>query len=197
MAAPKPNMVEIWLFRGKNIYLKKTNGKVFGGIVSFKEADPTKPVVWLGQQSYAVMNMSNKKTVLFYDTLNGMLFKPKDMSNTEDSVDMVMQTSQNVLLAGKEAKQALGIEENKTTVFNFALALIVIMAVIFIVFLYLFYENPPARSGATTTAGSSTPTGGLIPGGPSLVPTTSITKTISQNTSTTTVALNRSIPAGA
>lgn len=172
MANIKTNNVEVWLFKGKDMYLKKVVGKVFGGIVSFKEADPTRPVVWLGQKSYTVTNMANKKTVLFYDTLNHMLFKPRDMANTEDSVDMVMQTSQNVLLAGKEAKQALGIEDTKSTVFNFALAIIVLLTILVMVFLYLFYTHTPALPTAGASAASNLSNTGLVPGGPSIVPKT-------------------------
>lgn len=176
MANPQPNRVEVNLYRGKDIYLKTVQGKVFAHVVTFKEADPTKPVVWLGQKSYTTFNMKNKKTTLFYDTLTGMLFKPKDMGTGEDNVDMVMQTSQNVLLAGKEAQNALGIQETKSSVFNFALAMIIVMAVIFMVFLYLFYTNPPQQTGrpqAVTTVAS----GGLLPGGPGIVPTTTIQTT--------------------
>lgn len=165
MAAPKPNQVEIWLFKGKAMFLKKVNGKVFGGIVSFKEADPTRPIVWLGQQSYTIYNASNKKSILFFDTLNGMLFKPKDMSTSEDSVDMVMQASQNVLLAGKESKNALGIEEAKSTLTPIILGLAVIMFLIFFVFVYLVIGKVPS-SGSTAVTTIS----GL--GGPSIVPQT-------------------------
>ena len=80
MAQVKPNFVDIWLFKGKNTYTGKTSGKVFGGILSFSQSDPTKPVVWLGQKSYTVMNLTNKKTTLLYDTLTHSLFRPSEMS---------------------------------------------------------------------------------------------------------------------
>lgn len=169
MATPATNRIEVNLYRGKDIYLKTVQAKVFAHVVSFKEQDPSKPVVWLGQKSYTTFNMNNKKTTLYYDTLTGMLFKPKDMGSGEDNVDMVMQTSQNVLLAGNEAKNALGIQESKQSVFNFAMAMIIILAILFMVFLYMFYSNPPAPvSHATTTMIQ-----GLIPGAGGLVPTSS------------------------
>lgn len=170
MAVPKPNFVEIELFRGKSMKLKKTNGKVYGGIVNFKEADPSCPVIWLGQKSYCITNLQNKKVVLFYDTLSKTLFKPSDMASTDDSVDMVTQTTQNVLLAGKEAQQALGIQESTNVVFKFALAMVVVLAIFGLIFVYLIathqYSYGPA-AGATAknvTTTIATPIGGsLVP----------------------------------
>lgn len=173
---PKPNKVEIWIFRGKHQFLKKSQGKVYGGIVSFKEADPTKPIVWLGQQSYIITNMANKNPVLFYDTLSGMLFRPKDMGNAEDSVDMVMQTSQNVLLAGRESKAALGIDEQRKSIFNFSLAVIILMTIMVMVFLYLFYTHVPTPGGTTNintpSNNGNSGTGGLVPGTNGIIPVT-------------------------
>lgn len=97
------------------------------------------------------MNLSTKKNMLFYDTLSGSLFRPREMSNDEDSVDMVGQTTQNVLLAGKEAQQALGISSAMDIGFKYGLAILILFTILTIIFLYLFYSHPPVQPGVVTT----------------------------------------------
>jgi hypothetical protein len=170
MANPKPNIVEIRIYRGKKNYTNTVMGKVYGGIVTFKEADPTSPVIWLGQESYYVNNLKNKRMVLQYDVLSKSLFP---WGTTEgDSVDMIAQTTQNVLLSGREAMNALGIQDANANVFKFALAMIVVLAILFAIFLYLFYTHMPVEPGsAAAVANKATTTiSGLIPGGPQIVP---------------------------
>lgn len=165
----KPNIVEIRIHRGKKNYVKTVTGKVYGGIVTFKEADPTSPVIWLGQEAYYKNNLANKKMVLQYDMLSKSLFKWDSLE--EDSVDMVAQTTQNILLSGREAQQALGIQDANANVFKFALAMIVVLAVLFAVFMYLFYTHMPIEPGTTAAAAkvaTSTIPQGL--GGPSIIP---------------------------
>lgn len=168
MPPVKNTRVEIWLFQGKDKFLKKASGKLYGGIVSFPEAETIYPVVWLGQRDYCITNLVNRMTILFYDKLAHSLFKPSEMGNNAASVDMVMQTSQNVILAGDESKKAMGIEESRNTITTVALGLAAIMAITCMVFLYLLVTHYVPQNAATTSVSST----GL--GGPSIVPQTSM-----------------------
>lgn len=170
--AQSTTAIEVWLYQGKHNFLKKTTAKIIMGIVSFKESDPAKPVVWLGQKSYTFLNLATKKNVLLYDTLTGMLFRPSDISSDEDNVDMIAQTSQNVMLGGNNAREALGIQDTQGMAFKYGLAVIVVITVLALVFIWLMFSNAPSHAvgTATTTIAQILPSGI----GPNLVPTTTV-----------------------
>lgn len=175
----KPQTVLIELYKGKSLRIGKTNGKLFGGIITFKEANPMYPVIWLGQKSYTIYDVPTKKNVLYYDTLSGMLIKPKDLSSEEDNIDMVAQTAQNFLLASDDAKAKLGIAAVANNSLLLTLAYGILLFILFGLMLYLGYSHAPVQgslSGVVTTiaAGSKTtipPTTTIYGlGGPAIVP---------------------------
>lgn len=169
MAAPKANIVEIWKYRGKDMYIGKVQGKVNGGVVTFQGSDPLRPIIWLGGRSFTIYNGSSKKTVLYFDTLSGMLFRPREQGSGDDSIDMMAQASQNLLLGAEEAKKAEGIKEAQN---NTGIVAIAGMILIFIMVALIFYllathswnfSTPPTIvNGTANLVNSTSATHGLI-----------------------------------
>lgn len=148
----QPTRVQIWLFRDKDKFVKKTEGKIYGGMVDFKEADPTEPVIWLGQKEYCITDLATKRSILFYDTISKMLFRPSEMTGSAGT-DMVTQATRNVLLGARDAGQTLGVQDTTNMAFKYGLAVILLMTILALVFVYLIVTSahPSGSEGAVTT----------------------------------------------
>lgn len=174
--------VTIELYKGKSLRIGKTNGKLYGGIITFKQANPLYPVIWLGQKSYTIYDVQTKKNILYYDTLTGMLFKPSELSDEEDNIDMVAQATQNVLIGKREAENQMGIVQASSSLMALLMGAMILVFVLTLVFIYIIWTHAPAPSttyivanatvaNALTNANHVAPTTTVYGlGGPSIVP---------------------------
>src|SRR5271157_922888 len=142
----KPNLVEMNLMKGPNIYIGKEQGKVYSGLVIFNSADPTIPVVWLGQKDYALINLQTKRTILYYDTLSKMLIKPSSLGSSQASADVMPQTMQNFLVGAREAQSTLGIQDRYKQLTTAVIAGMVIIGIVVVLFLYLLATSSNAAA---------------------------------------------------
>ncbi len=166
----KVQTVEIWLYKGTEMYIGKTRARRFGPIITCSKFDASQPVVWFGQKSYTIYNGQSKRNVLFYDTLTHRLFRPMDMSPNSTG-DMITQTSINLLQAARDSQLSMGLQDSTNAVGKWSAAIIAVVAIMALVFIYLLMTNPPSVAGhvaqATTNALASHPIG------PNIVPTNS------------------------
>ncbi len=149
----RPYEVEIQLMQGPTILAGKVKGKVMGGIVTFRGADPLIPVVWLGGEEWTLLNITTKKRVLYYDTLNHLLMKPNSLGINSQGVDMMASVSKSFLLGAREAEHKMGIETNKDRTYLMALAGMLFIFIIVALVLYLIAQTagPEISHNAVTT----------------------------------------------
>ena len=159
-------IVDIQLLRGTTTFTGKTKGKVFGGIVTFKGADPMFPIVWLGGEEWTILNLTTKKTLLFYDTLTHMLVKPSELGINTEGIDVMSRMSQSFLIGAKEAERKMGIEENKDRTYIMALLGMLFIFIIVVLVLYLIAQNASpliaGHNAATTTISMTNSSHGLL-----------------------------------
>jgi hypothetical protein len=164
MADKKPPMgqkVRIRKMRGPEIYLKTVNGKVYGGMVFFKGVEPSRPVIWFGDKSYAVWDATTKKNTLTYDTLSGSLIKNADQKDIDISTIMT-QVSQSLVTGALSAKDTMGVQDARNDMAKWATLGLLGFFIILLVFAYLIFTHVPGGAGAAV---SSAPTGSGLIGG--------------------------------
>ena len=93
-------------------YLGKDEGRIIGGRVDFKTADPEHPVVFLNQTGYSVQNQKTKKRMLFYDTTRKMLIKPNLIGGEGGDIDAMSIAVQQTLAAEGDTSKELGVNES-------------------------------------------------------------------------------------
>jgi len=151
---PKPNIIEVWEWKNRNTFVKKVSGKVTGGIVSFTDADPADPVIWLGDASYILENQSSKHTILFYDVITKMLFKPNELGTNMAETGVLPATVKNVIMGANDAKNALGLVDNANNAMKWIWGMVMIVALVSVIFMYLLATHGSGGSAAASAGGA-------------------------------------------
>ncbi len=152
----KAENVEVRIYTNNTTEVDKQNGKIVGGAVSFKDADPGHPIIFLNQPGYSIQNQKNKKRVVFYDKTRKMLIKPSSIGGTEGTIDDMSVAVQQVIGAEGDTARELGVTEtNKYMALlgfaAFAVALIFGMLTVY----FMVHSAAPASSTGTTTGNTN------------------------------------------
>ncbi len=151
----KAENVEVRIYANNTTEVGKENGKIVGGKVNFKDADPSHPVIFLNQPGYSIQNQKNKKRVLFYDKTRKMLIKPSSIGGVEGTIDDMSVAVQQTIAAESDTARELGVvESNKYMALlgfaAFALALIFGMLTVY----FMVHSAAPASAGAPSGSSS-------------------------------------------
>ena len=153
--------VEVHKYANPTTYIGKDQGRIVGGTVIFKSADPMHPVVFLNQPGLSIQNQKNKRRMLFYDTTRKILIKPSSLGGGEGTIDDMSVAVQAVLAAESDTAKELGVVENNKywSLLGFAAF---VMAMLFgMIGAYLMM---PHAATSTTSTGSTSVLGlGVIP----------------------------------
>ena len=153
--------VEVHKYANPTTYIGKDQGRIVGGRVIFKSADPMHPVVFLNQPGLSIQNQKNKRRMLFYDTTRKILIKPSSLGGDGGSIDDMSVAVQAVLAAESDTAKELGVVENNKywSLLGFAAF---VMAMLFgMIGAYLMM---PHSAASTTSTGTTSVLGlGVIP----------------------------------
>ena len=153
--------VEVHKYANPTTYIGKDQGRIVGGTVIFKSADPMHPVVFLNQPGLSIQNQKNKRRMLFYDTTRKILIKPSSLGGGEGTIDDMSVAVQAVLAAESDTAKELGVVENNKywSLLGFAAF---VMAMLFgMIGAYLMM---PHAAASTASTGSTSVLGlGVIP----------------------------------
>ena len=153
--------VELHKYANPTTYVGKDQGRIIGGRVMFKSADPMHPVIFLNQPGYSIQNQKTKRRMLFYDTTRKILVKPSSLGGEEGTVDDMSVAVQAVLAAEGDTSKELGINESNKYWSLLGLAAFALGMIFGLLGAYLMV---PHTGAATTSPGSTSVLGlGVIP----------------------------------
>jgi len=154
--------VLVRIYSNNTTEVKTERGKIIGGRVLFKSADPTKPVIFLNQPGYSIQDLQHKKRILFYDSTRKMLIKPSSIGGTEGTIDDMSIAVQQTLAAENDTAKELGVQESNMRLAWMGFAIFIIAMIISMLTLYLVSSHVSASSSNTNPAQA---TSGLIGAG--------------------------------
>jgi hypothetical protein len=153
--------VEVHKWANPTTYLGVEQGRIMGGRVLFKTADPMHPVIFINQHGYSTQNLKTKKRMLYYDTTMKRLVKPSSIASGSGSSDAMTTAVQQVLAAEGDSAKAMGINEQNNKWGILGAAIFVLSMIFAMLTLYLV-------AGAAQPAHSTAPaqsTSGLLGAG--------------------------------
>jgi hypothetical protein len=149
--------VEVHKYANPTTFVGKDTGKIIGGRVMFKGADPMHPVIFLNQSGYSIQNLKTKKRMVFYDTTRKILVKPSSLGGEAGSVDDMSVAVQQVLAAEGDTSKELGINESNKYWSLLGLAAFALGMIFGLLGAYLMIPH----NGASTSSPQSTSVLGL------------------------------------
>ena len=154
--------VEVYKYANPTTLVGKDAGRIVGGRVLFKAADPMHPVVFLNQSGYSIQNQKTRRRMLFYDTTRKILIKPSTLGGEAGTVDDMSIAVQQVLAAEGDTSKELGINESNKYWSLLGLAAFALGMIFGLLGAYLLV--PHSSSASTTPSGSTSVLGlGVIP----------------------------------
>jgi hypothetical protein len=153
--------VEVHKYANPSTYIGKDQGRIIGGRVNFKSADPSHPVVFINQPGLSIQNQKTKRRMLFYDTTRKILIKPSSLGGGEGTIDDMSVAVQAVLAAESDTAKELGVIENNKYWSLLGFAAFVMAMLLGMIGAYLMI---PHTAATTTSPGSTSVLGlGVVP----------------------------------
>lgn len=142
-------MVDLWVMLGRGMFKKKETAKIVGGAVVSRSIDPQDTVVFLGLPGYSVTNMGNKRLTLFYDEREKRLLRFSELADSGE-MDITAALTKNLTLSSRAAQASLGLQNMQNDAYKWIFAIVLLVAVMGMVFMYLMATNGGAHSATTT-----------------------------------------------